>query len=101
MGSLRIYVFLTEVLLTFVKHLLILRTFFPDLSKIITFATEAREKITHKFVVKNYAAQMGTFEVESDLVHISGPSSIQVYMGIYYNFTDFDFKTTLEFQTKH
>jgi len=38
----------------------------------------AREKQTHKFVVKNYSAQTATFEVESDLVHISGPSSVQV-----------------------
>ncbi|CAE7901735.1 Ank2, partial [Symbiodinium sp. KB8] len=39
---------------------------------------EAREKTSHVFSVKNHSNMTATFEVESDLVHISGPSSIQV-----------------------
>lgn len=39
---------------------------------------EAREKTSHVFPVKNHSNLTATFEVESDLVHISGPSSIQV-----------------------
>jgi hypothetical protein len=39
---------------------------------------EAREKAHHKFLVKNYLSTPATFEVESDLVHISGASSVQV-----------------------
>lgn len=39
---------------------------------------EAREKTSHAFAVRNYANQSATFEVESDLVHISGPSSLTV-----------------------
>jgi len=44
----------------------------------VVIKCEAREKTSHKFVVKNYSGSPATFEVESDLVHISGPSSIQV-----------------------
>eukprot|EP00913_Durusdinium_trenchii_P004562 g4237.t1 len=39
---------------------------------------EAREKTSHVFQVKNHSNLTAAFEVESDLVHISGPSSIQV-----------------------
>ncbi|CAJ1445026.1 unnamed protein product [Effrenium voratum] len=39
---------------------------------------EAREKTSHVFQVKNHSNLTASFEVESDLVHISGPSSIQV-----------------------
>lgn len=39
---------------------------------------DAREKTSHKFVVRNYLATPAQFEVESDLVHISGASSVQV-----------------------
>lgn len=39
---------------------------------------EAREKASHRFVVRNYSSQPAAFEVESDLVHISGPSSVPV-----------------------
>ncbi|CAE7260414.1 CFAP47 [Symbiodinium sp. CCMP2456] len=39
---------------------------------------EAREKTSHVFSVKNHSNMTATLEVESDLVHISGPSSIQV-----------------------
>eukprot|EP00931_Biecheleriopsis_adriatica_P036216 TRINITY_DN2086_c0_g1_i7.p1 TRINITY_DN2086_c0_g1~~TRINITY_DN2086_c0_g1_i7.p1 ORF type:complete len:2928 (-),score=554.29 TRINITY_DN2086_c0_g1_i7:9-8792(-) len=44
----------------------------------VVIRCEAREKTSHAFSVRNYAAMPATFEVESDLVHISGPSSIQV-----------------------
>lgn len=39
---------------------------------------EARQKASHVFAVRNYSAGPATFEVESDLVNISGPSSITV-----------------------
>merc|ERR1719161_2536405 len=39
---------------------------------------EAREKTSYKFAVKNHVGYPATFEVESDLVHISGPSNLQV-----------------------
>jgi hypothetical protein len=39
---------------------------------------EAREKTNHKFLVRNYSSAPAVFEVESDLVHISGPSAITV-----------------------
>mmetsp|Transcript_20679 Transcript_20679/g.39293 ORF Transcript_20679/g.39293 Transcript_20679/m.39293 type:complete len:2902 (+) Transcript_20679:155-8860(+) len=44
----------------------------------VVIKCEAREKTSHKFVVRNYASTPATFEVESDLVHISGPSTIHV-----------------------
>ncbi|CAE8643317.1 unnamed protein product, partial [Polarella glacialis] len=44
----------------------------------VVIKCEAREKTSHMFTVRNYAAVPATFEVESDLVHISGPSSLQV-----------------------
>jgi len=44
----------------------------------VVIKCEAREKTSHTFVVRNYSAAPATFEVESDLVHISGPSSVQV-----------------------
>jgi hypothetical protein len=44
----------------------------------VTIKCEAREKTTHTFTVRNFAQQAATFEVESDLVHISGPSTVQV-----------------------
>jgi hypothetical protein len=44
----------------------------------VVIRCEAREKTSHKFLVKNHAGYPATFEVESDLVHISGPSSLQV-----------------------
>jgi len=44
----------------------------------VVIRCEAREKTSHMFTVRNYAAMPATFEVESDLVHISGPSSLQV-----------------------
>lgn len=39
---------------------------------------EAREKTSHKFSVTNYSNSSTSFEVESDLVHISGPSALQI-----------------------
>jgi hypothetical protein len=39
---------------------------------------EAREKVYHKFTVRNHLSTPATFEVESDLVHISGASGVQV-----------------------
>jgi hypothetical protein len=44
----------------------------------VVIKCEARQKTSHNFVVRNYSATPATFEVESDLVHISGPSSITV-----------------------
>jgi len=44
----------------------------------VVIRCEAREKTSHKFTVKNYSSSPGTFEVESDLVHISGPSNLPV-----------------------
>eukprot|EP00929_Paragymnodinium_shiwhaense_P088700 TRINITY_DN49010_c0_g1_i1.p1 TRINITY_DN49010_c0_g1~~TRINITY_DN49010_c0_g1_i1.p1 ORF type:complete len:2929 (-),score=783.00 TRINITY_DN49010_c0_g1_i1:108-8894(-) len=44
----------------------------------VVIKCEAREKTSHSFPVRNYLSQPATFEVESDLVHISGPSQIQV-----------------------
>jgi len=44
----------------------------------VVIKCEAREKTSHTFRVRNYATTAATFEVESDLVHISGPSSVQV-----------------------
>merc|ERR1719506_2101096 len=44
----------------------------------VVIKCEAREKTSHKFLVRNYASAPASFEVESDLVHISGASSIQV-----------------------
>lgn len=44
----------------------------------VVIRCEAREKTSHNFTVRNYAAMPATFEVESDLVHISGPSALQV-----------------------
>lgn len=44
----------------------------------VVLRCEAREKIAHNFLVRNYSNTTATFEVESDLLHISGPSSITV-----------------------
>ena len=44
----------------------------------VVIKCEAREKASHAFLVRNYSNMPATFEVESDLVHISGPSSITV-----------------------
>lgn len=44
----------------------------------VVIECQAREKKTHKFLVKNHSNTQATFEVESDLVHISGPSSITI-----------------------
>jgi len=44
----------------------------------VVIKCEAREKTSHKFRVRNYSAVPASFEVESDLVHISGPSSVSV-----------------------
>jgi hypothetical protein len=44
----------------------------------VVIKCEAREKASHKFLVRNYLSSPATFEVESDLVHISGPSNITV-----------------------
>lgn len=44
----------------------------------VVIKCEAREKTAYKFNVTNYSNNPATFEVESDLVHISGPSSIQI-----------------------
>merc|ERR1719440_741626 len=44
----------------------------------VVIKCEAREKTSHKFKVYNHSSSPGQFEVESDLVHISGPSTISV-----------------------
>jgi len=44
----------------------------------VVIKCEARERTSHTFLVRNYSSQQATFEVESDLVHISGPSSVTV-----------------------
>mmetsp|Transcript_76352 Transcript_76352/g.221693 ORF Transcript_76352/g.221693 Transcript_76352/m.221693 type:complete len:2886 (+) Transcript_76352:129-8786(+) len=44
----------------------------------VVIKCEAREKTSYKFVVQNYSNNQASFEVESDLVHISGPSSITI-----------------------
>eukprot|EP00927_Polykrikos_kofoidii_P033789 TRINITY_DN28631_c0_g1_i1.p1 TRINITY_DN28631_c0_g1~~TRINITY_DN28631_c0_g1_i1.p1 ORF type:complete len:1661 (+),score=302.97 TRINITY_DN28631_c0_g1_i1:478-4983(+) len=44
----------------------------------VVIKCEAREKTQYKFTVRNHSPLTASFEVESDLVHISGPSSIQV-----------------------
>jgi len=44
----------------------------------VVIQCEAREKTTYKFMVQNYSDKTASFEVESDLVHISGPSSVQI-----------------------
>jgi len=44
----------------------------------VVIKCEAREKTAHKFGVRNYSGSPASFEVESDLVHISGPSQLAV-----------------------
>ena len=38
----------------------------------------AREKTVHEFAVQNFSGQEAEFEVESDILHISGPSTVAV-----------------------
>ena len=47
----------------------------------VTIRCKARDPTSHKFKVKNFSSEMATFEVESDLLHISGPPTIDVKGG--------------------
>ncbi|CAD7959898.1 unnamed protein product [Amoebophrya sp. A25] len=42
---------------------------------------QARERTDHEFSVRNYGQRETTFEVESDILHISGPSSVRAAPG--------------------
>lgn len=58
----------------------------------VVIQCKAREKTDHEFQVKNWGKTESQFEVESDIVHISGPSHVRAVFIIIVNATRGDWK---------